>query len=242
MCLQLVEEILDINNAIFSALGTKDMDDIYELTNHDHDIDFSLINSLLVRRHDILSKNIQNGKNAVVRLDLSNNNFTRIIPRQMLKLSGMEHLNLQGNRLSGNLPLNIYLPMTKYLSLADNNLSGKFSFGDKIVVLEHLDLSNNNFSGELPDVCPFPYLWHLNITGNTFIGKVHDWIGEKLNEIGLGDNRCVLYSCNHAFTQLIYDIIFKKRLTSHSLSLCPRKSFAPESQPGPWEACSPVSE
>ncbi|XP_057826093.2 receptor-like protein 33 [Cryptomeria japonica] len=89
---------------------------------------------------------------ALVRcLDLSNNNFSGDIPKDIGFLIGLRILNLSRNHLNGKIPT---------------------SFG-KLVQLESLDLSWNNLIGNIPtELQSLTFLSFLNISCNSFSGRI----------------------------------------------------------------------
>ncbi|XP_030970940.1 receptor-like protein EIX2 [Quercus lobata] len=85
-------------------------------------------------------------------IDLSSNNLTGRIPREIVELVGLVSLNLSRNRLTGQITSEIdMLQSLDALDLSQNQLSGgipsSLSHIDRLSVL---DLSNNNFSGKIP--------------------------------------------------------------------------------------------
>ncbi|XAR50315.1 Non-specific serine/threonine protein kinase [Bertholletia excelsa] len=82
---------------------------------------------------------------------LSNNSFSREIPRQYGRLVQLEHLDLSSNILKGTPPASLFsLPYISYLNLASNVLSGSLPIhmncGSQ---LQFVDISNNKIIGWL---------------------------------------------------------------------------------------------
>nr|XP_023918154.1 receptor-like protein EIX2 [Quercus suber] len=85
-------------------------------------------------------------------IDLSSNNLTGWIPREILELVGLVSLNLSRNHLTVQITLEIDMLQTlDALDLSKNQLSGgipsSLSYIDRLSVL---DLSNNNLSEKIP--------------------------------------------------------------------------------------------
>ncbi|KAL5549634.1 hypothetical protein UlMin_004865 [Ulmus minor] len=87
----------------------------------------------------------------ITSLDLSNNNLSREIPKQLTSLQGLWSLNLSGNHLRGRIPYQISNMMSlETLDLSRNKLSGNIpSSISSLNFLSHLDLSYNNLSREI---------------------------------------------------------------------------------------------
>lgn len=108
-------------------------------------------------------------------LKLSNNFFTGEIPDNIGNCSSLQHLLIDGNDLSGNIPKSTFqLVNLSVLYLQNNKLSGPLSkdFGILSNLVE-LDISNNGFYGILPEM--FGSLTRLKIfsaESNRFIGQL----------------------------------------------------------------------
>ncbi|KAH7527970.1 hypothetical protein FEM48_Zijuj05G0022400 [Ziziphus jujuba var. spinosa] len=87
----------------------------------------------------------------VVVLDLSGNNLSGDLPRELTNLLGLVFLNLSRNHISGHVPESI----------------------SKLKELESLDLSNNRFSGAIPEsLKSLSFLGYLNLSNNDLSGKI----------------------------------------------------------------------
>ncbi|KAG1362577.1 receptor-like protein EIX2 [Cocos nucifera] len=88
----------------------------------------------------------------VMGIDLSQNNFSGVIPTELVNLYGLSFLNLSNNHFTGKIPENIgALRQLESLDLSVNNLSGMIpSTISSLYSLSHLNLSNNNLSGRIP--------------------------------------------------------------------------------------------
>ena len=84
-------------------------------------------------------------------IDLSNNNFSGIIPSSIGDLHSLIVLNLSGNSFEGHIPP---------------------SFG-KLNELESLDLPNNRLSGRIPqEIASLSFLQYLNLSHNQLTGLI----------------------------------------------------------------------
>ncbi|XWS10881.1 hypothetical protein CRYUN_Cryun38cG0036100 [Craigia yunnanensis] len=84
-------------------------------------------------------------------IDLSNNNFQRVIPEVIGKLNSLKGLNLSYNNFSGHIPPSI------------GNLAN----------LEWLDLSSNKFIGEISEeLVDLGFLAFLNLSNNQLVGPI----------------------------------------------------------------------
>ncbi|CAL9088904.1 unnamed protein product, partial [Musa acuminata var. zebrina] len=88
----------------------------------------------------------------VTSIDLSNNNLSGEIPRELTKLHGLHFLNLSKNHLRGTIPEKIgSMEQLESLDLSMNNLTGDIpSSLSSLTFLSHLNLSHNNLSGRIP--------------------------------------------------------------------------------------------
>ena len=84
-------------------------------------------------------------------------------------------INLSGNKLIGNLPIEISsLLELVTLNVSRNNLSGEIPhLIGQLKMLETLDLSRNQFSGEIPlSMSELSFLNHLDLSYNHLSGKI----------------------------------------------------------------------
>ncbi|KAL2334847.1 hypothetical protein Fmac_016060 [Flemingia macrophylla] len=116
-------------------------------------------------------------------IDLSTNNFTGEIPREIGYLLGLVSLNLARNNLHGEIPSEFgNLTGLDFLDLSKNHFSGKIpSSLSKIDGLGVLNLSNNDLSGRIPRE------GHLQtFDASSFEGNL-DLCGEPLSKSCPGD-------------------------------------------------------
>ncbi|CAJ1947232.1 unnamed protein product [Sphenostylis stenocarpa] len=95
------------------------------------------------------------GKNLALlkTIDISNNNLTGEIPKNITSLMGLGSLNLSKNNLTGFIPDNIgHMTSLESLDLSRNHLCGRIptSFVN-LSFLGIIDLTFNNLSGKIPD-------------------------------------------------------------------------------------------
>ncbi|KAL2334855.1 hypothetical protein Fmac_016068 [Flemingia macrophylla] len=116
-------------------------------------------------------------------IDLSCNNLTGEIPKEVGYLLGLISLNLSGNNLSGEIPLEIgNLSLLESLDLSRNHLSGAIpSSISEIDDLGKLNLSHNSLSGRIPSGRHFD-----TFEASCFEGNV-DLCGQQLNKSCPGD-------------------------------------------------------
>ncbi|KAG6515137.1 hypothetical protein ZIOFF_025522 [Zingiber officinale] len=89
---------------------------------------------------------------AVASIDLSNNELSGEIPKEITELHGLCFLNLSKNQLMGRIPENIgVMSELESLDLSMNRLTGEIPFSlSALNFLESLNLSYNNLSGKIP--------------------------------------------------------------------------------------------
>nr|KYP56874.1 Brassinosteroid LRR receptor kinase [Cajanus cajan] len=111
-------------------------------------------------------------------IDLSCNNLTGEIPKEIGYLLGLVSLNLARNNLSGEIPSEIgNLSSLDYLDLSRNHFSGRIpSSLSQIDGLGKLDLSHNSLSGRIPTGRHFE-----TYDASSFEGNV-DLCGEQINK------------------------------------------------------------
>ncbi|CAN1190452.1 Receptor-like protein EIX2 [Linum perenne] len=90
--------------------------------------------------------------NYVRSIDLSWNNFSGEIPKQIANLVALHYLNLSHNSFSGSIPGNLdAMASLESLDMSENQLSGPIPSGmASLTFLNHLNLSYNNLSGRIP--------------------------------------------------------------------------------------------
>jgi len=104
-----------------------------------------------------------------------------------LNLSELEKINLDSNKLSGNLPYFSNLQKLVELSLTDNQFSGGVHNYD-LPNLQILELYNNQLSGEIPNFDKLPALIRLSLFGNQFWGFIPNFNLPNLGVLSLSHN------------------------------------------------------
>nr|KYP31440.1 LRR receptor-like serine/threonine-protein kinase GSO2 [Cajanus cajan] len=124
-----------------------------------------------------------NPENLLKSIDLSSNDLTGAIPKEIGYLLGLISLNLSRNKLDGEIPTEIgNLSWLEFLDLSRNHFFGKIPFTlSKIDSLGVLDLSNNDLNGRIP------WEGHLEtFDASSFEGNL-ELCGEPLNKSCPGD-------------------------------------------------------
>ncbi|XP_057759232.1 receptor-like protein EIX2 [Arachis stenosperma] len=111
-------------------------------------------------------------------IDLSGNQLTREIPKEIGYLVGLNELNLSRNNLKGEIPSEIEnLTSLDSLDLSRNDLCGRISSSlSQIDGISALDLSYNNLSGRIPSGR------HKDTFGASFLEGNPNLCGEKLHK------------------------------------------------------------
>ncbi|GLJ39693.1 hypothetical protein SUGI_0811520 [Cryptomeria japonica] len=112
----------------------------------------------------------------VLAIDLSQNNFSGVIPSALASCKGLEHLNLSWNAFEGPIPASLAdLQNLQDMDLSRNNLSGMIPVTfKKMKMLRHLNLSSNQLTGEVPKEGAFATLDASEVMGN--LGLCGGWI------------------------------------------------------------------
>ncbi|XVE89965.1 hypothetical protein DITRI_Ditri20bG0038800 [Diplodiscus trichospermus] len=108
----------------------------------------------------------------VTTMDLSNNNLTGEIPKELAILAGLQSLNLSGNSLTGNIPDHIgNMSILESLDFSRNHLHGSIpvSFSN-LNFLSHLNLSYNNLTGKIPSSTQLQSFDKFSFIGNQLCG------------------------------------------------------------------------
>ncbi|KAL5548572.1 hypothetical protein UlMin_003803 [Ulmus minor] len=127
-------------------------------------------------------------------LIMSNVNVSLVMPDSLANLSSsLKYLNLQGNRLQGRLPTNIFLlPNLKELDLSYNNkILGSLPAYNWSSPLQNLSLSHTKLSIDLPHLTrSLKYLNILYLSHCNFIGSYPALLGNFTNitSLDLSDN------------------------------------------------------
>ncbi|KAF7128966.1 hypothetical protein RHSIM_Rhsim10G0009400 [Rhododendron simsii] len=105
-------------------------------------------------------------------MDLSDNNFTGRIPKELTSLVGLVSLNMSRNHLSGVIPNKIgSMGLLGALDLSRNQLYGEIPPSiSNLTFLSYLDLSFNNLSGRIPSSTQLQGFSASSFVGNKLCG------------------------------------------------------------------------
>ncbi|KAK3037614.1 hypothetical protein RJ639_030391 [Escallonia herrerae] len=132
----------------------------------------------------------------VTSMDLSSNNLSGEIPKELTGLVGLRSLNLSGNCLTGMIPKKIDdMELLESLDLSRNQLLGEIpSSISSLTFLSHLNLSFNNLSGRIPSSTQLQSFDASCFIGNKLCGPpvsknctVDGIMPDNRNEEGKGD-------------------------------------------------------
>ncbi|KAK2976426.1 hypothetical protein RJ640_001819 [Escallonia rubra] len=132
----------------------------------------------------------------VTSMDLSSNNLSGEVPKELTSLVGMRSLNLSGNFLTGMIPKKIGdMELLESLDFSRNQLSGEIpSSVSSLTFLSHLNLSFNNLSGRIPTSTQLQSFNASCFIGNKLCGPpvsknctVNGVAPDNRNEEGKGD-------------------------------------------------------
>jgi len=158
--------------------------------------------------------------NSVIAIELSRNNLSGQLPKDISQFAGLEILNLSDNNISGELSDSLkYLVSLQTLNLSHNHFYGNLLniFGSlnnlisldvsynylngnipkdlgKLMQLEVLNLSNNNFLNKIPfEIFRLQNLIELNLQNNSLIGSIPRQIGncKNLQILDLSRNKLI---------------------------------------------------
>ncbi|KAH6835195.1 Leucine-rich receptor-like protein kinase family protein [Perilla frutescens var. hirtella] len=128
--------------------------------------------------HGVFQLKLSDSCLTLLELDLSANNFTGTLPKNLAECSVLELLDVSSNNLSGEFPLDTLLKLSslRVLRMSFNNFVGSLPDSlSGLVNLETLDVSSNSLSGLIPsELCRDPRnsLRVLYLQNNLFTGVV----------------------------------------------------------------------
>lgn len=134
-----------------------------------------------------------NSIGCVEHINLNNNNVTGQLPEELGELSSLKSLEFFNNNLSGPIPVSLgNLALLEVLKLSSNNLSGSIpsSFGN-LTSVHTLFLSSNQLDGAIPSsIGDMASLKVLYVQSNNFSGSLPDNMGnlQVIEEIRAGAN------------------------------------------------------
>ncbi|KAH6828920.1 hypothetical protein C2S53_013487 [Perilla frutescens var. hirtella] len=108
----------------------------------------------------------------VTNIDLSMNNLSGEIPKELTSLVGLRSLNLSGNHLTGSIPESIgAMKQLESLDLSRNSLSGQIPNGFTLLSsLSYLNLSFNKLIGRIPESTQLSTMEASSFMGNNLCG------------------------------------------------------------------------
>lgn len=108
----------------------------------------------------------------VTNIDLSMNNLSGEIPKELTSLVDLRSLNLSGNHFTGLIPVSIGdMRQLESLDLSRNCLSGQIPNGFTLLSsLSHLNLSFNKLTGRIPQGTQLQTLEASSFMGNNLCG------------------------------------------------------------------------
>lgn len=166
----------------------------------------------------------------MIELDLSNNNFSGILPDDVCRWSSLSKLNLSFNSFHGIIPRNIGdLSNLEGLFLNDNNLYGPIpqSLASAGINLKQLFLQHNSLSGTIPGaLSEIHALEDFFVDGNKLTGTVPmEMCGMDLNDdyfqtVTGSENRdgCESIACG---------VNFKSQEGIYPCEICPKGKYTP---------------
>ncbi|KAL5737674.1 hypothetical protein ACOSP7_030435 [Xanthoceras sorbifolium] len=111
--------------------------------------------------------------NLVRAIDLSKNNISGEIPREVTSLAALQSLNLSHNSLTGRIPHNIgAMREIEDIDFSANQLSGKIPESiSNLTFLRYLNLANNKMTGRIPTSTQIQGFESSCFTGNDLCGS-----------------------------------------------------------------------
>ncbi|KAL7126908.1 hypothetical protein ABFS83_14G218200 [Erythranthe nasuta] len=108
----------------------------------------------------------------VTNIDLSRNNFSGDIPKELTSLVELRSLNLSGNHFTGMIPQSIgEMKQLESLDLSTNYLSGEMPNGFTVMsTLNYLNVSYNKLTGRIPESTQLRGFDNSSFIGNDLCG------------------------------------------------------------------------
>ncbi|XP_071724371.1 inactive LRR receptor-like serine/threonine-protein kinase BIR2 [Rutidosis leptorrhynchoides] len=128
----------------------------------------------------------------VMRIDLSDMGLKGHFPPELGSCKSLTSLDLSNNNLTGPIPRDISksIPYIVELDLSNNNFSGEIpSDLGNCSYLNYLDLGRNQLTGEIPrELRQLSRLAYFNVSGNILSGEVPDFLVEKFGVYSYANN------------------------------------------------------
>jgi len=142
-------------------------------------------------------------------LDLSNNQFSSMLPRWFVNSTHLSAIDLSKNHFKGPIPRDFYkLDQLLYLDLSENNLSGYIPSCFSPPSLIHVHLSENRLSGPLTyGFYNSSSLVTMDLRDNSFTSSIPNWIGN------LSSLSVLLLRANNFNGELPVQLCFLERLS-----------------------------
>ncbi|KAH6761473.1 hypothetical protein C2S52_018906 [Perilla frutescens var. hirtella] len=137
---------------------------------------YAAIGKDLIESASITTKGVESEYNTILwlvtNIDLSMNNLSGEIPKELTRLVGLESLNLSGNHFTGSIPESIGdMKQLESLDLSRNCLSGQIPNGFTLLTsLSHLNLSFNKLTGRIPESTQLSTMEASSFMGNNLCG------------------------------------------------------------------------
>lgn len=145
-------------------------------------------------------------------LDLSYNNFSGTIPREVGDMNRLVSLSLNANNLTSRLPSELGLLTSLYqLIVADNRLSGTLpSTLANLMQLKVFDVGKNQLTGTLPDgMFEWTALTEVSLIMNKFTGQLSSRVGNWHN---LRSLRLMINSFTGSLPEELYSLVHLETL------------------------------
>ncbi|KAL2334691.1 hypothetical protein Fmac_015904 [Flemingia macrophylla] len=126
----------------------------------------------------------------VTNIDLSNNNLSGTIPREITDLDGLIYLNLSHNQLSSKIPPSIgNMRLLESIDISRNQLSGEIpSTISNLSFLSRLDVSHNHLKGKIPTGTQIQSFEALDFAGNNLCGPPLPTNYDSNQKVSVTDN------------------------------------------------------
>ncbi|KAK6144092.1 hypothetical protein DH2020_020912 [Rehmannia glutinosa] len=174
-------QILDLSDNRFSGIIPRCVDNFTAMTTRKEDLSFDLQYSFywfaFIESASITTKGSVLAYDTILRLvtniDLSNNNLSGDIPREITSLVELRSLNLSGNHLTGLIPDSIgNMKQLESLDFSLNSLSGEIpSSFTSMSSLNYLNLSYNDLTGRIPESTQLLGFNESSFIGNKLCGR-----------------------------------------------------------------------